>query len=152
MRQFAAWNHSQHNFLKRYVQERVLEPGQKPTFQANAVTFLLSAVWHGFYPVHYFVFFLFALIIELSKEFYRLRAVFQGIPPALRSILAFILTQLTMNYAAVLFFLISEDKALAFAKATGYFGIVLILSGHLLVKAIRALGLAGAATQKSKKE
>ena len=137
---FAEWNHSQHLFLKRHVQERVLEPGQKPTLWSNCVTFLVSAMWHGFYPAYYLVFVLFTLIIELSKDFYRMRSIFKAIPEKIRHFVAYFFNVMCMGYIAVIFFLITEERAHRFMQSTNYFGIILIILVFCTAKIMKVLG------------
>ena len=55
------WNNSIHNWLKYNVYVRVL--GSKTIFRNNKViaafcTYILSAIWHGFYPSYYVSFFM----------------------------------------------------------------------------------------------
>jgi lysophospholipid acyltransferase len=54
----ANWNMSAHNWLKHYVYLRQLDNKKKESFnfQSTFLTFIMSAIWHGFYP-GYYVFF-----------------------------------------------------------------------------------------------
>ncbi len=54
---FNAWNISVHNWLKHYVFMRMITRGKKVSLMPILTTFLVSAIWHGFYP-GYFLFFI----------------------------------------------------------------------------------------------
>lgn len=77
----ALWNHTVHQWLKRGVQDRVIAPGKKAGLRETMITFTVSAIWHGLYPFYYIMFFFCALIVELSKEIFRSRALFAFMPP-----------------------------------------------------------------------
>lgn len=56
------WNRTVHLWLKYYLFLRIVEKPDSPTYKksqvvASLVTFMVSAVWHGFYPVYYIFFF-----------------------------------------------------------------------------------------------
>jgi len=53
------WNISAHAWLKHYVFMRQLQNGKraKSNLMPTLNTFLVSAVWHGFYPGYYYFFF-----------------------------------------------------------------------------------------------
>ncbi len=77
-----------HLWLKHYVYNRVITPGKRAGLKENLATFIISAFWHGFYPLYYVMFFFAAFLTELSKELYRSRRLFKAIPYPLNSILA----------------------------------------------------------------
>ena len=35
---------------------RLIQPGKKVGFKENITTFMVSAMWHGFYPFYYIMF------------------------------------------------------------------------------------------------
>ena len=76
-----------HLWLKHYVHNRVITPGERPGVKVNLSTFIVSAFWHGFYPVYYVMFFFCAFFNELSKEIYKSRIYFRFIPYPFNSIL-----------------------------------------------------------------
>jgi lysophospholipid acyltransferase len=57
------WNISAHAWLKHYVFLRQLENGKRgqSNIMATWITFMVSAIWHGFYPGYYYFFFWVAL-------------------------------------------------------------------------------------------
>ena len=54
---FDAWNISVHKWLKYYVYLRMVRKDRKVSLAPILSTFIVSAVWHGFYP-GYFLFFI----------------------------------------------------------------------------------------------
>jgi lysophospholipid acyltransferase len=54
---FDAWNISVHMWLKYYVFLRMVKRDQRNSLTPILATFVVSAVWHGFYP-GYFMFFI----------------------------------------------------------------------------------------------
>lgn len=54
-----------HNWLKNYIFLRVIRRvgGSKNIFLPTFLTFMVSAIWHGFYP-GYFIFFLSAAVYD----------------------------------------------------------------------------------------
>lgn len=63
------WNHGGHLWLKRYVffrTNRILNPEL-----ALYLTFVVSAFWHGYYPMYLLAFLFYAITIEAHKELYK---------------------------------------------------------------------------------
>ena len=65
----ASWNISTHLWLKYYVYLRLLNNKNHGSTNAFAtfMTFLVSAIWHGFYPGFY-SFFFGAFIVDLWNK------------------------------------------------------------------------------------
>ncbi|KAI9146105.1 MBOAT, membrane-bound O-acyltransferase family-domain-containing protein [Paraphysoderma sedebokerense] len=61
------WNMGTANWLKHYVYLRLTEKGKKPTFSQVLSTYVVSSLWHGFYPGYYLTFITGAFITEVSK-------------------------------------------------------------------------------------
>jgi lysophospholipid acyltransferase len=74
------WNHQTHVWLSRYVQDRLINPGERPDLMVTVKTMLTSAIWHGFYPCYYVMFFYSGVYVVLSKEIFKSRALFEFIP------------------------------------------------------------------------
>ena len=56
----ASWNISTHLWLKNYVYLRMLPTGKRGgSSLAALITFMVSGIWHGFYPgfIHFFFWF-----------------------------------------------------------------------------------------------
>lgn len=62
---FSYWNMMITAWLKNYVYLRVLRSrkGTKAGFAPLLITFMVSAIWHGFYP-GYFIFFIMSAIVD----------------------------------------------------------------------------------------
>jgi lysophospholipid acyltransferase len=65
------WNRTVHLWLKYYVFLRLINVNKKPfkgnTGLASLITFMISAFWHGFYPIYYWHFFEFYLIDQIGS-------------------------------------------------------------------------------------
>jgi lysophospholipid acyltransferase len=65
------WNRSVHLWLKYHVYMRLINIETKPFKNnkslASLITFMISACWHGFYPVYYIFFFLYYLIEQCAS-------------------------------------------------------------------------------------
>ena len=61
----ANWNMSAHMWLKYYIFMRMLPNNKrgKGIIKASMATFIVSAIWHGFYP-GFFVFFIAGAILD----------------------------------------------------------------------------------------
>jgi len=87
-----AWNSSIQMWFRRYVFFRVcpwdeIKSNPKQAAFASNMTFMVSAFWHGFYPMYYLVFFEFFLVQQVSKAVYNWRHVFRFIPPSIQYVL-----------------------------------------------------------------
>ena len=60
------WNVSTNQWLNTYIYQRL---GR--TFRANLFTYLVSAVWHGFYPGYYFTFVSGAFYTALCRAIFK---------------------------------------------------------------------------------
>ena len=87
----------------------------------------VSAVWHGFYPYYYYMFFLCALLVELTKDVYRARILFSFIPQSLWNPLGNFLTMLALNYMGCAFGLLSFEKGGNLAKGTNYVVLIAVI-------------------------
>jgi lysophospholipid acyltransferase len=114
------WNHQVHQWLKHYVQARVLTKGVKPGMKENMSVFAVSAFWHGFYPFYYVMFFFAAINLELCKDIYKSRILFRWMPPMARHLIANFLTMGAMNYFAISFCQLTFERGGNFAKNTYY--------------------------------
>jgi lysophospholipid acyltransferase len=62
------WNMNTNNWLRNYMYLRVTPKGKKPGFIASLLTFVTSALWHGFEPGYYLSFVLAAFIQTCAKR------------------------------------------------------------------------------------
>lgn len=67
---FGSWNINTSKWLRHYVYLRVTPKGKKPGSFAAALTFLVSAVWHGTRPGYYLCFIL-ASLMQIMGKLYR---------------------------------------------------------------------------------
>ncbi len=65
------WNRTVHLWLKYHLFMRLINVERKPFKNnkpfASLITFMISAFWHGFYPVYFFFFFQYYMIDQVSK-------------------------------------------------------------------------------------
>ena len=66
------WNHNANMWLKRYVYFRCNRAINRPV--AFHVTFLVSALWHGLYPMYFVAFLLYGVATENHDAIYKLSA------------------------------------------------------------------------------
>jgi len=115
------WNHQTHLWLKHYIQERLVNLGERPSFGVNMTVFLVSAIWHGFYPCYYFCFFFAALLSEVNKDLFKAKIIFRNIPNVLKPILANQACFLSMNYMGIVFCSCTWHNLYMFTSSTHYF-------------------------------
>ncbi|QUC22110.1 uncharacterized protein UV8b_06351 [Ustilaginoidea virens] len=125
----AGWNMNTNNWLRNYVYLRVTARGKSPGFQASLMTFVTSALWHGFYPGYYLTFILASLIQTAAKNFRRIVRPFfldavSGEPTPRKKyydITSFIVTQLTFSFATTPFLLLNlADSVRAWSRVYFY--------------------------------
>lgn len=107
-----SWNKGTNIWLKHYVYFRVLAPGAKPGVLQTFVTFTVSAFWHGFYPGYYLMFISSAMALTAGKMLRkhlrpRFASATTGKTPAFYNIMGLLITQLTMNYLAMSFLILT---------------------------------------------
>lgn len=124
-----AWNKTTQSWLRRSAYERV------PRKLSVIATYMLSAVWHGFYPGYYMTFLGGALFTHSARNGRRLvRPVFQkgAILPKVYDVITFILTRLTIAYAAFPFVILDFRNNYEIYKSL-YFSIhILALAGVVM--------------------
>ena len=115
---------------------RLATKGVKPGIKESIQTFMVSAIWHGFYPYYYYMFFLCGVVVELAKDIYRSRVLFEFIPASMRHIVANLTTMFFMNYLGTSFGLLSFEKGGNLAKGTNYIMMILMLGSLVLEKSL----------------
>ena len=103
-----AWNHQIHLWLKRYVGERLVEPGQKLDVKNELLTYCISAWWHGIYPFYTILFFYIGLQNVINKQLYKARAKLPNIP--FGGAVANLLNMFFVNYQGMSFTLLTGEK------------------------------------------
>ena len=97
------WNIQVHIWLKNYIQERMSAPGKRAPWYAAQVTFLLSAMWHGFTLGTYVGFYSFYCTLAVGKVQYKSRYLFRNVPLTLQHLFGLFLTQFMFNLSGVPF-------------------------------------------------
>ena len=114
------WNHATHLWLNRYVQDRVVPKRQKVTLRETCIVFFISALWHGFYPFYYFMFFFSGMYVELAKDMYRMRILFKWIPAPLDFWLPWACNMIILNFLGVSFCSMTFENGRNFAEGVYY--------------------------------
>jgi lysophospholipid acyltransferase 1/2 len=130
------WNKTTQSWLRRYAYERVRN-------NRVLITYILSAVWHGFYPGYYLCFLTAALVTTAARHGRRcLRPRFKGpnSSPALGifyDVITFILTRVYLAYSTAPFVLLSMEAGLKMYRSMYFFGHILcVLAIVVLPKAL----------------
>ena len=100
------------------------KPGARPTFFVNLTAYMITAFWHGFYPVYYITFTLGMLAVEVGKDLYKARKLlfYRLLPsPLVRHICGNVLTFLCFNYIGMIFKLLTLESVIKFMQATYFF-------------------------------
>jgi len=124
-----AWNKTTQNWLRRTAYERA------PRKLSVIATYVLSAIWHGFYPGYYMTFLGGALFTHAARNGRRLiRPIFQRgkILPRVYDIITFVLTRLAIAYVAFPFVILDFHHNLEIYKSL-YFSIHLLALGGVLL-------------------
>ena len=144
------WNHCMHLWLKNYVALRLVKKGERLTTSANLITFAMSALWHGFYPFYYVMFFMAALYSETCKDIYRAASLFDFNPPWLNYLIAQILSTILMNYFGVSLAMLTFEKGGNFMRGTYSFVFILVVASFAFVKMSGMVGYAKKVAEKRK--
>jgi len=131
------WNIATAKWLKRHVYVRVTPPGSKPSFFSTMCVYIVSAIWHGFYPGYYNTFGLGAVMTEISHRFRRhVRPMFltaDDKPKPTKifyDIFSVIVSWTSINYAGLSFLLLDFNRSVQLY--TKFYFIVHILSPLIL--------------------
>ncbi|KAG4304001.1 hypothetical protein PORY_002524 [Pneumocystis oryctolagi] len=118
-----AWNKSANRWLKYYVYLRVTSHGKKPNIMSSMITFITSALWHGFYPGYYLSFITGAFAQILGKYLRRhVRPFFltRDMQPTrykiVYDVLSWFSTQITWAYIVQPFVVLNFRDSLLFWK------------------------------------
>lgn len=148
LKMMQCWNHQIQQWLKNHVQMRLIKPGQKPSPSVTYTVVAVSALWHGFYPSYYLMFFNAGCLAEVAKDIYRSRVLFDFIPSQMVGFVAHVSSMIVMNYLGVAFCLLSWDKLKFFFKGTYAY---IFISLPVILVLSRALGMAKIAKKKEEK-
>ena len=157
-RRIQYWNRTVHLWLKYNLFLRLLNVENK-TFKnnrglASLITFMVSAFWHGFYPVYYIFFFLFFILEQtctMLEDDYDFFKIMDRQNIVIR--LAFSLfTQIFCNYLGIIFVLIDIHKAWTFSKSIYFFPAILLLLIFAVLRHFNILKKKKAYREKKEKE
>ena len=81
---FDAWNISVHMWLKYYIFMRMLKKDQRGSLTPILATFVVSAVWHGFYPGYFMFFVASGLNDYMFKQGEKIYVLFEWMPISLK--------------------------------------------------------------------
>ncbi|EMR08728.1 hypothetical protein PNEG_02903 [Pneumocystis murina B123] len=125
---FEAWNKSANRWLKYYVYLRVISYNDNAKFKGSFVTFMVSALWHGFYPGYYLSFITGAFVQILGKYFRKhIRPLFltKDMKPTrykiFYDVLSLLTMQLTWGYIAQPFVILGLWDSLRFWQRYDFF-------------------------------
>ena len=118
----------------------MVKHGFKPDLRATLCTFAVSAFWHGFFPLYYVMFFMCACFVEISKDLYRARILFEWIPYP--SVVCNILTMIVLNYLGTTFCVLTFEGGRNFGAGTNYFIYILLPVMLMMMKALNIVGIA----------
>ncbi|KAJ1972847.1 Lysophospholipid acyltransferase [Dimargaris xerosporica] len=126
-----AWNVGTNVWLKNYIYLRVAR-GKKPGIPTTLITFIVSAIWHGFFPGYYLAFITLALLSSLARTLRRvIRPIFvnTGVTQVtttplkqLYDLLSWLVTQLALNYAITPFMVLQLSRSMQIWQANAFFG------------------------------
>ncbi|KAI1283222.1 Lysophospholipid acyltransferase 2 [Halotydeus destructor] len=120
------WNKSTQTWLRRYAYERVKR-------NRLVMTYVLSALWHGFYPGYYMCFLTAALVTQGARSGRRsLRPIFKGEKSSsamgiFYDVITFLLTRLYLGYTCAPFVLLSFQDGIRLYKNLYFVGHILCL-------------------------
>lgn len=123
------WNKSTQSWLRRTAYERV------PKKYSTLATYILSAVWHGFYPGYYMTFLGGALFTLAARNGRRIiRPLFQRgkILQAIYDIITFTLTRLTIAYLTFPFVILDFRHNYEIYKSL-YFSLHILAFGGMIL-------------------
>jgi lysophospholipid acyltransferase len=128
----AEWNVTTNRWLNVYIYQRL---GR--TFQANLWTYLVSALWHGFYPGYYVTFVSGALYTALCRSIYKRFS--WPLPRRLRSLALYVPNYLIVDYFMASFSLQTWTDSWRFMRAARFYGHVALIFGFVVVQAMASL-------------
>ena len=135
------WNNTIHLWLKYNVYTRVINIKRKP-FEGNwplasFLTFISSAVWHGYYLTYYLTFILLFFYQSASYVFDKIGVYDWIIKTKFLLPIASILNGLAFETIGIFFFNLSWDKAMIGAKNMKYFPIIYIMGLYIISRMIK---------------
>lgn len=137
----AAWNISAHMWLKHYIFMRILPTGKtsvSATAKASLITFIVSAIWHGFYPGFY-MFFLAAGMMDYQAKLagQAFSPLVEGkLPGWLVYVLSWIWCYAFCGYFCTAFVLLSFENFHKVYASMYYIGHIILIFAIVVAKAL----------------
>ncbi|CDW82076.1 UNKNOWN [Stylonychia lemnae] len=124
--------------IKNNIFFRSFRKGESPGFQTNLIVMLVSALWHGFYPIYYIVFIQLAILVEIAKDVQRYGSFVNKLVPnsIVRYLLAQLFTKYIYSYLILIHFALLLDKAWIGVKNLKFIPPLMLLSLFLAFKVI----------------
>lgn len=89
-------------------------------------TMLTSAIWHGYYPCYYLMFFYCGVYVVLSKEIFKSRALFEFIPSLVQTIVLKIGHECILHFIGAHFIALTAEKAVNVSAGSYYYAWYLV--------------------------
>lgn len=127
------WNKTTQSWLKRCAYDRT------PSNIRTVATYVLSALWHGFYPGYYLCFLTGALVTMAAREGRRrIRPLFQSNATSILiyDIITFIFTRVYLAYTVAPFVLLSLESSFIFYRRMYFLPHILCLVALFIVPLI----------------
>lgn len=139
-----SWNANTNVWLRNNVYKRLVPHGKRPGVMSMMATFMVSAFWHGISPGYYLTFLLGGLYSYVARLLrHSVRPVFFAntrtpnptlftldkytVSQVLYSLASVLVVQMTVNFAALSFLVLSAKASLRAWANVGYYGIVLLV-------------------------
>ena len=108
---------------------------------------MVSAFWHGFYPIYYFLFFLMFTLIEISKDAQKYSTFIEKIVPSsiARYVIAQLFTKYIYSYILVNHFALLEERVLLANRNMRFIPLFVLISLYIAFKFLLPL-IAGTPT------
>ena len=135
---FKYWNYRYHVWSKHYNLERIVETGKKPTLGQVMTIYVISAFWHGWYPMYYMGFLIGAITTVLHRDAYMCWYLFRNVPRPLKYGISWIFTQFAVNYGGLALTGLTLENGMIMLSYT-YYAQLVILAVMILV--FRVFGL-----------
>nr|CCA18673.1 lysophospholipid acyltransferase putative [Albugo laibachii Nc14] len=126
-----SWNRGTQMWLERYVYSRT---------NTLFLTYLCSAVWHGFYPGYYIFFLSLPLVTTINRRVRRhIRPLFDGnkenshLIKRVYDCVGVVCTLCTINYLAISFVVLSWEESLRSYQSLYFFGHIAIAFTYLFL-------------------
>ena len=128
------WNKNTKNWLRHYVYVRVTPPGTKPGFKSRLITFLVSALRHGFYPGYYLTFVLGACISHIAgccrsrirPSFVPHQKLAWTYKKVLYDVFSYLATHTMFAFTTIPFIALSLQHSLQIWASVNYYGIICV--------------------------